>query len=62
MEIEIKGREQPLTSRELEDLFLSVEWSSGHYPDKLEIAMRNWHFLSRPLSICIACLFFRILC
>ena len=42
MEIEIKGKEQPLTSRELEDLFLSVEWSSGHYPDKLEIAMRNY--------------------
>lgn len=27
MEIEIKGKEQLLTSRELEDLFLSVEWS-----------------------------------
>jgi len=30
------GREQ------LEDLFLSVEWSSGHYPDKLVTAMRNF--------------------
>ncbi|MGN0281568.1 MAG: GNAT family N-acetyltransferase [Prevotella sp.] len=42
MKIEIKGKEQPLTSKELEELFLSVEWSSGHYPDKLEIAMRNY--------------------
>ena len=23
------------TEKELEDLFLSVEWSSGHFPDKL---------------------------
>ena len=27
---------------DLEDLFLSVEWSSGHYPDKLVVAMRNY--------------------
>jgi GNAT superfamily N-acetyltransferase len=27
--------------KELQDLFLSVEWSSGHYPEKLVIAMRN---------------------
>lgn len=27
---------------DLEDLFLSVEWSSGHFPDKLQIAMRNF--------------------
>ena len=25
----------------LQDLFLSVEWSSGHYPEKLVIAMKN---------------------
>ena len=25
----------------LKDLFLSVEWSSGHYPDKLAAAMEN---------------------
>jgi len=25
---------------DLEDLFLSVEWSSGHYPDKLVVALR----------------------
>ena len=28
-------------SEELEDLFLSVNWSSGNYPDKLVIAMKN---------------------
>ena len=27
---------------DLEELFLSVEWSSGHFPDKLQIAMRNF--------------------
>lgn len=27
---------------ELERLFLSVEWSSGHFPEKLVIAMRNY--------------------
>ena len=27
---------------DLEELFLSVEWSSGHFPDKLVIAMRNF--------------------
>ena len=26
----------------LQELFLSVEWSSGHYPDKLVIAMKNF--------------------
>ena len=30
------------TVSELEDLFLSVEWSSGHFPDKLVVAMRNF--------------------
>lgn len=25
----------------LKDLFLSVEWSSGHYPEKLVVAMKN---------------------
>ncbi|MCL1858478.1 MAG: GNAT family N-acetyltransferase [Oscillospiraceae bacterium] len=28
-------------AQELQDLFLSVEWSSGHFPDKLVIAMKN---------------------
>lgn len=30
------------TREELEALFLSVEWSSGHFPDKLVIAMKNF--------------------
>ena len=30
------------TSEELADLFLSVEWSSGHFPEKLAAAMRNY--------------------
>lgn len=37
-------------ANELQDLFLSVEWSSGHFPEKLVIAMQNsstvytaWH-------------------
>ena len=29
------------SENELKELFLSVEWSSGNYPDKLAIAMRN---------------------
>jgi len=29
-------------SKELERLFLSVEWSSGHFPDKLTVAMKNY--------------------
>ncbi len=28
-------------AEQLEDLFLSVEWSSGHYPEKLVVAMKN---------------------
>jgi len=42
MNITIKDKSQALTSAQLEDLFLSVEWSSGHYPDKLAIAMQNY--------------------
>ncbi len=30
------------TTEDLKDLFLSVEWSSGHFPEKLQIAMRNF--------------------
>ena len=30
------------SAEELRDLFLSVEWSSGHYPEKLVIAMKNF--------------------
>ncbi len=28
---------------ELERLFLSVEWSSGYFPDKLAVAMKNFN-------------------
>ena len=28
---------------ELERLFLYVEWSSGHFPDKLVVAMKNFN-------------------
>lgn len=28
---------------ELEELFLSVNWSSGHYPEKLCIVMKNFN-------------------
>ena len=28
---------------ELERLFLSVNWSSGHFPDKLVVAMKNFN-------------------
>lgn len=30
------------SKKELQELFLSVEWSSGEYPEKLVIAMRNF--------------------
>lgn len=30
-----------LEPAELQNLFLSVEWSSGHYPEKLAVAMQN---------------------
>lgn len=30
------------TKTELEELFLSVGWSSGHYPEKLVVAMKNF--------------------
>ena len=31
------------TKEELERLFLSVEWSSGHYPERLVTAMKHFH-------------------
>lgn len=31
------------SKKDLEDLFLSVEWSSGHFPEKLVVAMKNFH-------------------
>ncbi len=30
------------TTATLQDLFLSVDWSSGHYPEKLVVAMQNF--------------------
>ena len=30
------------SKKQLKELFLSVEWSSGHFPDKLVIAMKNF--------------------
>ncbi len=30
------------SAEDLQALFLSVEWSSGHFPDKLVIAMKNY--------------------
>lgn len=42
--------ENNLNASDLQNLFLSVEWSSGHYPEKLVVAMQNsstvytaWH-------------------
>jgi len=34
---------QEFTPAQLQELFLSVGWSSGQYPDKLVIAMRTCH-------------------
>lgn len=31
-----------LSEAQLEELFLSVQWSSGHYPRKLAAAMKNY--------------------
>ena len=41
MNIEYKDTHD-FKSEDLERLFLSVEWSSGHFPDKLVIAMKNF--------------------
>jgi len=40
MNIEYKSI-QDFQPDDLRDLFLSVEWSSGHYPERLVIAMKN---------------------
>ncbi|MDP4110062.1 MAG: GNAT family N-acetyltransferase [Bacillota bacterium] len=32
---------QDFQPNDLQDLFLSVEWSSGHFPEKLAVAMKN---------------------
>ena len=41
MEIVYKNTHH-FSKKELQDLFLAVEWSSGHFPEKLVIAMRNF--------------------
>ena len=41
MEITYKDIHE-FTALELQDLFLSVEWSSGHFPERLVVAMRNF--------------------
>lgn len=40
--INYKSKEQPLSCLQLQELFLSVDWSSGHYPEKLAVAMQNY--------------------
>ena len=30
------------SEKELEELFLLADWSSGHFPDKLVVAMKNF--------------------
>ena len=42
MNIEYKDAHR-FTCEELERLFLSVEWSSGHFPEKLVVAMKNFN-------------------
>jgi len=49
MKIEYKNIKE-FSEEELQNLFLSVEWLSGRYPEKLKVAMRNsdtvlsaWH-------------------
>ncbi len=41
MTVEYKDTHE-FTREELERLFLSVEWSSGHFSDKLVIAIRGF--------------------
>ena len=41
MDIEYRTN-RDFTSAELEKLFLSVGWSSGHFPDKLVVSMKNF--------------------
>lgn len=36
---------------ELERLFLSVGWSSGRYPEKLVVAMRNYETVILPGTV-----------
>ena len=42
MEIKYK-KIKDFQEKELQDLFLSVKWDSGNYPDKLKKAIKNSH-------------------
>jgi GNAT superfamily N-acetyltransferase len=42
MEIKYK-KIKDFQEKELQDLFLSVEWDSGNYPEKLKMAIKNSH-------------------
>lgn len=42
MEIKYK-KNKDFSEKELQELFLSVEWDSGNYPKKLKIALNNSH-------------------
>lgn len=43
MNIIIKDKSEQLPDKtQLQQLFLSVDWSSGHYPDKLYEAIKNY--------------------
>ena len=44
MDIQLKDTHD-FSKKELQDLFLSVKWSSGEYPEKLVIAMKNFHMV-----------------
>lgn len=40
------------TEKDLEDLFLSVDWSSDHYPEKLVVAMKNFKTVYSAREVC----------
>lgn len=44
MEIKYKKIKE-FTEKELQDLFLSVEWDSGNYPNRLKAAIKNSHMV-----------------
>lgn len=42
MNIEYRATTE-VTINQLRDLFLSVQWDSGNYPEKLQLALKNSH-------------------
>lgn len=42
MNIEYRATKE-ITINQLRDLFLSVQWDSGNYPEKLQLALKNSH-------------------